>query len=286
MRKIVFAIVFIATSIAATAVAQSDVNVTQVNDRRSSGHFAQLVIRLELPKIKTGDVAASRVLVSSAVDDSGASLVDTEAGEPQLEQNYQSPDPDMGKNPVSVAVNLKNPARKVTKVKEVRGEVELYMPSKDANSIAEIPKFLSMSGKSLSHKALKANGVDIALVSPQQIAAEKKRLGDAKRKEYTASGWSGDDLESMVKTYTDDLFQTDEGDLLVKITDPNQRIQSINYVDATGDVKHVSRNDADGLTKFSTWGEKPQPDWKLQVSLKTSKNTQRVPFVVRDVALP
>jgi len=51
-------------------------------------------------------------------------------------------------------------------------------------------------------------------------------------------------------------------------------------------VKHLSRNDQDGMTKFSTWGEKPQSDWKPQVSFNTAKNTQRVPFVIKDVVLP
>ena len=47
-----------------------DVNVKQVNDRRTKGSFSQLMITVELPKLKNAEVAASRVLVSSAVDDS------------------------------------------------------------------------------------------------------------------------------------------------------------------------------------------------------------------------
>ena len=37
-----------------------DVTVHQVNDRRTSGSFSQLSITLELPKIASADVAASR----------------------------------------------------------------------------------------------------------------------------------------------------------------------------------------------------------------------------------
>jgi hypothetical protein len=285
MRKI--AVTITIALVATSALAQTDVVVKQVNDRRTSGSFSQLVISVELPKVRSGDVAASRVLVSSAVDDSGRNLVDPEASEPDLEPNHRGlMDKDSAAEPVTISVTLKNPDRKAKKVKEVRGEIELYMPGKDPNSVADVPKFLSTSGKPIAHRALKANGVEIALVNATQLAAERKRLGDLKRKEAAAAGYTGEDLESTVKYYVESLLTVDEGDLLVRINDPNKRIQSINYVDAAGEVKRVSTRDDQGFTYLSTWGEKPQPDWKLQVSMKTPKNTQRQAFVMKDVALP
>ena len=277
---------------AATALAQKPVDVTvqQVNDRRTNGSFAQLTLSLQLPKVKSAEVAASRVLVSSAVDDLGQSLVDPEQQEPQLETNMRGSMSGEGEKdtPVNISLTLKNPSRKATKIGQVRGEIELFMPSKDPNSVAEVPKFASFSGKSLTHKALKANGVEIALVSPAQIEAEKKRIGEAKRKEYKESGWEdGEDLENMIKSSLEYTLRLEPSDVPVRIKDPNKRIQQIAYVDAKGEVKQVMLRDGEeGIQTLSTWGDAPQPDWKLRVSLKTPKNLVRYPFALNNVALP
>lgn len=259
-----------------------DLKVTQVNDRRTGGSFSQMMIVCDLPKFASTDVAASRVIVAAATDDSGRDLIDHESGEPQLEQTRGAE----ASRPASVSMTLKNPARKATKVTEVRGEVELYMPGKDSNSMAEIPKFLSNSGKPLNHKALKANGIEIALVSQSQIDAEKKKRGDARRKEGAEAGLSGDDLDSYVKSYIDDQLKLDDGEVLVRIKDPNKRIQNISYIDGSGEEQHVSVRDDEGFTYLSTWGGKPQPDWKLRVAMTTPKNLVRQPFTLKDVALP
>jgi hypothetical protein len=280
---------------AASAVAQPkatpvEVTIKQVNDRRTSGSFAHLNIGLELPKISSRDVEASRVLIAAATDDSGRSLLDPEASEPQLEPNFRGSltgRDDKIPPPATVTVTLKNPDRKAKTVKEVRGEIELYMPGKDPNSVAEIAKFMSSSGKPLSHKALKANGVEIALVSPTQLAAERKRLGDAKRKEYIEAGWTpGEDLDNMVKSYTESLLTVEDSDVLVRIKDPNGRIQDLAYIDAAGETKRISNRTDEGFTYLTTWGEKPQADWKLKVSMKTPKNLVRYSFALKDVTLP
>jgi hypothetical protein len=293
--NITIALALFAASAAASAFAQAkatpvEVTVQQVNDRRTSGSFAQLTIGLQLPKISSRDVEASRVLLAAATDDSGRSLLDPQASEPQLEPSFRGSltgRDDKVPPPATVSVTLKNPDRKAKTVKEVRGEIELYMPGKDPNSVAEIPKFLSSSGKPLTHKALKANGVEIALVSPAQLAAERKRLAEVKRKEYMGAGWeAGEDLDNMVKSYTESLLTVEDSDVLVRVKDPNSRIQDLSYVDAAGETKRISNRTDEGFTYLTTWGEKPGPDWKLKVSMKTPKNLVRYSFALKDVALP
>jgi hypothetical protein len=281
------ALVLFGNAAAAQQAGKIDVTVKQVADRRSNGSFAHLGIILELPKVKSSDVAASRVLLTSAVDDSGRNLLDPEASVPELEPNHSlgmgipaNPPP-----PATIRVNLKNPDRKAAKVTELRGEIELLLPSKDANSVAEIPKFVSMSGKSLAHKALKANGVEIALLNAAQIETEKKRRAEAKKKELAEVGYSGDDLAEAVTNFLESLFGLDESGLLARIKDPNKRIQQIVFVDATGEVKPVMMREEEGLIHLSTWA-KPEPDWKMRVSMKTPKNVVRYAFAVTDVALP
>lgn len=272
----------LALALLCTPLYALDLKVTQVNDRRTNGSFSHLMIVCDLPKVPATDVTASRVIVAAATDDSGHDLVDHEGGEPQLEPSRGGEKA----SPASVSMTLKNPDRKATKVAEVRGEVELYMPGKDPNSTAEIAKFLSYSGKPITHKALKANGVEISLVSPAQIDAERKKRGDAKRKEGAEAGLSGESLDSYVSSYLEYELKLDESDVLVRIKDPNKRIQDISYIDSAGQEQHVSRRDDEGYTYFSTWSGKPQADWKLRVNMTTAKNLVRQPFTLKDVALP
>jgi len=280
MKKLALAVILFSAS---SMLAQP--TVKQVNDRRTSGSFSQLMITMELPNIKNADVNAFRVLVSSAVDDSGRSLVDVEAKEPELEINGRAVyGGDTG--PASISVTLKNPSRKAKTLKQVSGQIELFMPSKDANSVAEIAKFTTMAGKTLSHRALKANGVEIAEISSAQLDVERKRLTEAKRKEYKDAGYDDETLNSVLSSYTDYLLKFDEGDVVLRVKDAGKSIQDVSYVDAKGEVKRAMMSDKDGYTVLSTWGEKPQPDWKLRVSMKTAKNIVRIPFSLANVPLP
>lgn len=285
--KTIVAVTLLFLTAAAAAQQNIDVAVKQVNDRRSNGSFAKLALTLELPKVQSSDVAASRVFLSSAVDETGRSLLDAEAGEPYFDMNPRTM---MGRSappsPAQISIMLNNPERRATKVREVAGEIELYMPGKDPNSIADVAKFTSMSGKTLAHKALKANGVEIAILSAAQVEAEKKKRADAKKKEYAEMGYSGEDLENMLQSFLESLLGVEENQLLVRIKDPQKRIQDINYVDGAGEVKLVTMSDEEGLTMLSTWAGTPQPDWKLRVSMKTPKNVVRYAFAVKDVPLP
>jgi hypothetical protein len=273
-------------ALAADAQQKTDVTVTQVADRRSKGFFSELMLTLQLPKVQSSEVAASRVFVTAATDDSGKSLLDPEAGEPEFEWNQRAMMKDAPPMPATVAVKLENPERKATRVKDVRGEIELYLPGKDPNSIAEVAQFVTQPGKTLSHKALKANGVEITILSAAQIEAERKKRADAKKKEYVEMGFTGEDLESMLKSAVEGLLGVEESELLVRIKDPQKRIQEIGYVDGSGEVKMVSRTEEEGLTRLSTWGGKPERDWKMRVSMKTPKNVVRYAFALSDIPLP
>lgn len=242
---------------AAQAQKPAEVVVNQVNDRRSaSSTFSNLTIGMELPSVEAKTVAASRVLVRTATDDSGADLVARDAEEPMLYPNVRD------EGSISVSMTLNNPARTATKLREASGEIELYMPSKDPNATADIAKVLPASGKPLSHKALKANGIEIAFLTAAQLDAENK-----KREEYAR-------------------LQLDDSELAVRIKDPQNRIHEIGYVDAKGEFQRVSTRTDEGLTVISTWSGKAQPDWKLRVQMKTPKTVMRVPFALKDIALP
>lgn len=266
-----------------------EVTVQRVNDRRAKGFFSELAISLELPKVRSSEISASRVLVSTAVDDQGNDLVDPQKAPTELEPNFRgSMMRESGEDPpATISVALKNPARSATTVTDVRGEIELYMPGRDPNSIAEITKFAPATGKPLTHKALKANGVEITLLTPAQIEAEKKRLTVEKRKSLKTEGWEdGENLESYLTDFESSLSFDPESDTPVRIKDPNKRIQSMTYIDGNGEEKRANPRDNYGMTVLTAWGGPPKADWKLKVEMKTAKNVVRHTFALKDVKLP
>lgn len=277
-----------AVLIAATLIADiktNDLKVTQVNDRR--GKFSGLTVTLELPSVKSSDVAASRVLLKSAVDDLGTNLLGS-TEEPSLDQNMRRKfEHGDTASPMIVSFDMKNPPRSAKALKDIRGDIELYIPSRDSNSVVTIPKFMSQSGRSISDRALKANGVELTLVSPEQFAATKKAALDKYRAEEKAKGLDGDDLDQAVKNYAEyDYLNPEENDVLAKLYDPNKRLQSITYVDATGDEKMVRMSEKNGVTVLSTWSGKPAADWTMRINLKTPKTLVRVPLALTNVPLP
>jgi hypothetical protein len=279
---------FLAITLFADTAKAGDLTVTQVNDRRGKS-FSHLMIVVAMPSIKTSDVAASRVLLTSAVDDIGTNLLSSEK-QADLETNtLQKFGGDPGEPPRSMTVSfeMSNPPRSAKVVKEVRGDIELYMPSRDSNSTATIQKFMTKGGKPVSDRALKSNGVDLAIISKDQFEAMRKAAMDKYRAEKKAGGLDGDDLDQSVKDFAEyEYLKPDEGDVLVKLSDPNKRIQSIAYVTATGEQKQLRASEKNGITVLSMYGEKPADDWSMRVSLMTPKTLVRVPLVLTNVPLP
>ncbi|HUF18288.1 MAG TPA: hypothetical protein VMS12_09630 [Thermoanaerobaculia bacterium] len=263
-----------------------EMTVRQVNDRRGGQFFERMSLVVELPRIAAKDVAAARVLLSSASDDTGKSLIGDDRDEPPLESPRGIGWDGEGEEPTVLSFNLGTPARAASSVKEVRGEVELYMPSKDPNSVALIPKFLASRGKALTHKSLKSNGVEISLVSEQQYEAEKKRLGEAKRKEMLADGYPEDSIASILESFFEYFPVPDANDVVVRIKDPKNVLQEIAYVDSSGETRRVSMREDEGFTFLSSWEGPPEENFALRVSMKTAKTMMKYPFVLTNVALP
>lgn len=265
------------------------VSLGQIHDRRSDGSFfKRLEINLELPEIPAADVAAARTVVKSAVDDTGRNLVPDDSEKSSLQPTMQGRPGGAAEKPepAKVTLELKNPARKANVVASLTGEIELYMPGKDPNSIATVPKFTAQAGKPLASPALKANGVGITVMGKEQLEAEKKRQLDKLKLEAKKQGITGEALEERIADFSSEFLKPDEGDVVLKVQGPEGKIQEIAYVDAAGEEKRAMASDKQGFTVLSTWGEKPGPDWSLRVRMKTPKTLVRYSFALKDVPLP
>lgn len=260
-----------------------------VRDRRTDGSFfKKLEINLELPDVPAADVAAARTVVRSAVDDTGRNLVPDDSGKGGLQDTRQgSPGEPVAKaEPTKVTVELRNPSRKAIVVKSVTGEIELYMPRKDPNGVATVTGFMTRAGVPLQDPALKANGLEITVVSKAQLEAEKqRRIGNLKR-DLKAKGVAADTTNEMVADFASEFLKPEEGNIVLKVRGPEGLIHQICYLNPAGEEKFVSTSEKQGFTVLSTWGEKPAPDWRLRLKMKTPRTLARFSFALKDVALP
>lgn len=300
MRRIIISIAIAAIAVSALGAPKKkpkpaaaptptlEASVSQVNDRRSTAFFSQLSIRLELEGITAASVAAAKVKITKAVDDTGRDLTDPEAGEPEF-KSMPGPmsfneDPE---RPAMLEVVLKNPDRNAITVKEVTGEVEFYMPAKDPDALANFPKFKTMTGKPLTHRALKANGVEISVVSDAQIEADKKKAAEAKRKEAIAEGADEEMVKYAVSSVEEYYFKPEPGEFVLRVKDPNKRIHELQFVSPSGEAQRLFSQDREGgYTVLSSFGEPVDVNWGLRVNLRTAKSVSRHKLQLKDVELP
>lgn len=109
----------------------------KIREERARGEAgkASCAVEIALGGAKRSEIAAARVVVKTAVDDLGTSLLPDDAaasafaplpaGEPEA--------------PVVLAVPLKVASRKATSLREVSGEIELYVPGADPSAPATGP---------------------------------------------------------------------------------------------------------------------------------------------------
>lgn len=105
---------------------------------RGSAGTALCEIDIELVGARRSEIESARVLVLTAVDDLGSNLVLDDAGAaaraPLKGENTEGP--------VVLPVPLKLAARKAVSLREVSGEIELYVPGGDPAAAASDPRYL------------------------------------------------------------------------------------------------------------------------------------------------
>lgn len=273
------------------AASPANAKVVSVQDRRTSGSFAACRLGVELPDFPASEVKAARVVVTKAVDDLGTNLLRDDAAEARLEptQRGQFGEPEKGKPqpPTIVFPEMKNPPRRAKTLKEVAGELELFVPSRDPNGAASVPKFLTLAGRPLSNAALSANGVEVSILSKAQVAAERKKAEDAERAKAKKDGVTDPDtIRSIVDSELYSFPKGEEGEVVLRVKDPRKAIQEIKVSDAEGNRVFGTDSEEKGFRVLKFWNDKPKPDWTLRVEMRTAKSLVRQTFVFRDVPLP
>ncbi len=265
------------------------VEFNSIEDERVAGdsQTPRMTVTVTLPGTKQNDVAAMRVVTRKVVDDLGTDLVPENAAEAQFDSVGQR-DTYPGEEPLpaSVSVPMKTASRKAKVLKEVTAEVELYTPALDPAALVTIPKFLGEAGKPILNPLLQAAGVEITILSKEQIEAERKVYGEKKRAEAKKMGVEGEFLETTVRIAVESFLSSSWINVYLKVKDPKGAVFDYVYLDTEGKVAGVNRSTESGVVGLSAQGGEPGPDYGLQVRLKTPKTFARYTFTLKDIALP
>ncbi len=276
---------------AAPKTTPANARMTALQDRRSDGHFPRCTLGIELPDYPAHEVTAARVVVKKAVDDLGTDLLKEDAADVRLEptQRGQFGKPDDGKAapPTIVFAEMKNPPRAAKALKEVSGEIELFVPSRDPNGEARIERFLSLAGKPAAHPALRANGVEISFVSKAQLDAERKKAEEAEAAKLKKEGYEdADSIRSMVESALYSFPKGEEREVVLKVKDPMKAIQEIKAFNGSGERVFGTDSEESGFRVLTFWNDPPQADWTLSVQMRSDSSLVRHTFAFRDVPLP
>lgn len=262
-------------------------SVVSIGDVRG-GDSSRLEIELELPDVPASDVAAARLRVRKAVDDTGRDLLPEEEGKGRLEPLQREGTTGPDNKPVSAVVpmKLRNPARRAKSLTEVSGEIELYVPGRDPNAVAIIPAIGTRTGKQLESPALTASGVRIEMLTEEQLQDEKKRQAEKRKEDAKKHGVLGEMLEPLASAFLQAFFTPGPGDVIFSVEDPEGRLVQMTLRDASGVDQTTGRMQQQGLTVLSSSRRGPGPDWSLEVCLKTPKSQVLRSFTLKGVPLP
>jgi hypothetical protein len=280
------------------ASAQVKVVAGDVKDtRRTDGFFNRLEVELKIAGDSLTGAKAFRAVVTKAVDATGKNLLD----EKQSEHDFK--EIDSSENEAKLDIDLKNPERRANAVQEISGSVEIFAPQKDPKAIVTLVNFQREIGKPIANTSLKAAGLEITVwnkaIFDARKKAEEERLNkeiEAKTKTVEKSGdikdaaeLLGQGLMAIFGSMFSSFASMEESDLAFSVKDPQSKLISIEFEDASG--KKIERGGkttigGDPRTIIIGFKEKLPATARIKLYILTPDAMTRIPFTLTNVQLP
>ena len=274
------AVPLMAVSLTVLAAPPLTVSAGDITDRRRNDNFfGGLEIELKIGGDGAADVRGARAVVKKAEDETGRNLLKEGAKAPEFESS-------MGGGTPSLKLELRNPARKAKTVREVSGQVELFLPGRDPASVAKLDGFQSKMDRPAASPALKAAKAEVTVVSRKTYEAEKKKDAERRKKEAEGSGIGGAMVEAFSALFEGFMGAVEENDVLVKVDDPGKKVFDVEVVDSKGAKLDGGGSMTIGSFRILKFSEKVPADAGLKVYLLTPKSLVTTPFQLKNVALP
>lgn len=274
------ALPLMAVALTALAAPPLTVSAGDITDRRRNDNFfGGLEIELKIGGDGAADVRGARAVVKKAEDETGRNLLKEGAKAPEFESS-------MGAGTPSLKLELRNPARKAKTVREVSGQVELFLPGRDPASVAKLDGFQSKMDRPAASPALKAAKAEVTVVSRKTYEAEKKKDAERRKKEAEGSGIGGAMVEAFSALFEGFMGAVEENDVLVKVDDPGKKVFDVEVVDSKGAKLDGGGSMTIGSFRILKFSEKVPADAGLKIYLLTPKSLVTTPFQLKNVALP
>lgn len=272
----------------------------EIKDSRTTGSFfAGMEVELKIVGDALVDAKGIRVSVDAATDDTGRDLRNKKTEKSEFAEIDMS-----DKTATTAKVELRNPVRQATAILELSGSIELFIPRRDVESVAELTNLSKNLGVPVSAPALKAAGIELVIWNKDQFEARKKAEEEKLKRELAAKrkkegeGASeediGDSLAGGLQKMFGSLFSSfgrmEENSLAFQIADPQTRLVNIEFEDELG--KPIGTNGrmtmGGGKEKTSIYefSERLPAGARVRIYVLTPKATIKVPFKLTNVPLP
>lgn len=276
----IFQLIGIAGAALSAPAGGLSVSAGDITDRRRNDNFfGGLEIELKIGGDGAADVRGARALVKKAEDDTGRNLLKEGKKTPDFETSMSDSAP-------SLKLELRNPARKAKKVREVSGQVELFLPARDPAAVARLDGFLSRMDRPAASPALKAAQTEVTVVSRKTYEAEKKKDAERRKKEAESAGIGGVMVEAFSGLFEGLMGDIEENDVLLKVNDPGKKVFNVEVFDSKGTKIDGGGSMTVGGFRILKFPEKLPADASLRVYLLTPKSLVTTPFQLKDLALP
>lgn len=255
-----------------------------VKDSRTTGkHFAGLEVEIKLIGDGLDGAKSMRAVVKSAVDDTGRDLVDPEKTQRDFEKANQS-----GGQHLEATLKLKNPSRKASMIKELTGEVQLFVPKNDQEATVKVDTFQKTAGTPISSPTLKSAGIEVTFWTKEQFDAMKEKKKEEAKKE--SQDKLGQGLAQAFGDFFDGFMKVGFNDVALRIKDPNLRLAGVEFQDTAGkkldDRGRSSMGGKEEQTVMYHFASRPPEATQLMIYVLTPKATIKAPFALANIVLP
>lgn len=253
-------------------------SITQVSDSRSTGDFFKgLEIEMKVMGELVENSKAIKLNIISAIDDSGKNL---------LRDDYKSEYTFFKKHDGSgetIKIKLKNPYRKSTLIKELKGNIIFFIPQNDYSSIVEINNFLEKSGSNIFSKATDNGILKITLLTKDDY--EKFKNSQEKEIE-NETGKIGKCIYEAFKSLFGSFTSVDENSVIMNIQDKMGKIIFIEFLSPEGSIiRHSGKTTINDIHIFD-FEEKLDKKSTLRIYSETNDSLCTYPLNVTDIVLP
>lgn len=263
-------------------------NIGEVKDTRTTGQFfGGLEIELNVICANLNDAKAFRFAVTSARDDQGTDLVKKEEDSFNSNEFTELDEYNLDNGQAKLTVNLRNPLRKAMYVKELTGDLEMFIPKYDEEAVLTFNKFQEQSGAPLKSEKLDKAGIAITVMTKEQYdkAAQADETKESKPEENVGEAL-GKAFSEAFSSMFGMMGTVSEGSIILNIKDTESRLMGIVFIGADGAIINSMGRTTMGETSVYDFETPLPPDAGIRFFLSTEKALIKLPLQLKDIALP